>query len=119
MRASPTLPGRTAKNHSRKVCCISCSSPSPKVASTAPHGACPRVPFLRLDVPSECVALHLAKLGLNWRGTGVAECAADARRAAARGEQAAIKVRLINMTNVTRSPVLSQVDLFGADALGA
>ena len=77
------------------------------------------LPLLRLDVPSECVALHLAKLGLNWRGTGVAECAADARRAAARGEQAATKVRLINMTNVTPSLRLHGLGINSLDELHA
>ena len=77
------------------------------------------LPLLRLDVPSECVALHLAKLGLNWRGTGVAECAADARRAAARGEQAATKARLINMTNVTPSLRLHGLGINSLDELHA
>ncbi|KOO29441.1 hypothetical protein Ctob_004847, partial [Chrysochromulina tobinii] len=77
------------------------------------------LPFLRLDVPSECVALHLAKLGLNWRGTCVAECAADARRAAARGEQTATKVRLINMINVTPSLRLHGLGINSLDELHA
>ena len=61
------------------------------------------LPLLRPEVPSECVALHMAKLGLSWRGTGVAECAADARRAVARGELAGTKLRLIDLSNVTPS----------------
>ena len=61
------------------------------------------LPLLRPEVPSECVALHMAELGLSRRGTGVAECAADARRAVARGELAGTKLRLIDLSNVTPS----------------
>ena len=67
----------------------------------------------------EGVALHMARLGLRWRGTGVAECRLDSQRAIERGALAGRKVRLIELLNVTPSLRLHGLGINSLDELHA
>ena len=77
------------------------------------------LPCFKSEVPMEGVALHMARLGLRWRGTGVAECRLDSQRAIERGALAGRKVRLIELLNVTPSLRLHGLGINSLDELHA
>jgi hypothetical protein len=77
------------------------------------------LPCFRSEVPMEGVALHMARLGLRWRGTGVDECRLDTQRAFERGALAGRKVRLIELLDVTPSLRLHGLGISSLDELHA
>jgi len=77
------------------------------------------LPCFRSEVPMEGVALHMARLGLRWRGTGVDECRLDKQRAIERGVLPGRKVRLIELLGVTPSLRLHGLGISSLDELHA